>query len=360
MKKIVVNGANGYVGSNFIHQLLKEGYSVIALVRTRDEEPAFDRMLAALREKSVVDELSTENLEVYPYRLLDENFALPPDILSGIFSGEVDYFHFAASLKFDARSREEIFAINLDGLRNSIEIFLRYTSAASRFFFIGTAYSCGILDKKYEEEFYENKDIEHFRNYYEQSKRYGENLVREYIEHKNLDAHIIRLSQVVGDKKTGVTNTDYGIFDFAKKIQELSRQHPGEEIRVIADPVSTQNLIPIDTVVADLIAVLESEEVPDIMNFVSKKPMTNYQILEILNELLPVKLIPQIEVEEESMNRLERAVAAGMSFTGSYIDTNIDFDTAKRDSVIRSKNHVMDRQAVYDMLSYYLHHRTNG
>lgn len=55
MKKIVIAGANSFVASHFVHELLVQGFDVIALVRgssdqvgTRSNEPGFDRYNAEL------------------------------------------------------------------------------------------------------------------------------------------------------------------------------------------------------------------------------------------------------------------------------------------------------------------------
>src|SRR5690625_7575781 len=111
-----------------------------------------------------------------------------------------------------------------------MDVFLQCASPNSRFFFISTAYTCGKTEERFEERFYANADISHFRNYYEQSKRFAENLVKEYIEQKSLKAHILRLSQVVGNIKTGVTKTNYGIFDFVKELYNLLKGYQGSPI----------------------------------------------------------------------------------------------------------------------------------
>jgi nucleoside-diphosphate-sugar epimerase len=254
MKKIVINGANGYVASNFIVKLLQQNYSVIALARSNAKQSAEARMKEALLDMNEGEELDFSNLEVQDYSLFETDFALQKQELQHIFDGEIDYFHFAASLKFDIKSKEEIFGTNLQGVTNSVDTFLKYTKSSSRFFFVSTAYSCGRIEGTFEERFYENAEIDAFRNYYEQSKRYAENVIKNYIDEKGLNACILRLSQVVGNNETGITKTDYGIFDFSKRIQNIALKYPNRKVRIKVDPESTQNLIPIDTVVSYLMS----------------------------------------------------------------------------------------------------------
>lgn len=354
MKKVIINGANGYVASNFINELLEEDYQVIALARSNAKYSAKERMSAALLEMNDGEKINFDKLSVYNYSLFKENFGLSKIELMEIFSGDVDYFHFAASLKFDTKSKEEIFGTNLEGLTNSIETFQKYTDAKSRFFFVSTAYSCGKISGTFYERFYENAEIEEFRNYYEQSKRFAENVVKNYMEQQNLNACILRLSQVVGNNETGVTKTDYGIFDFSRRIQSLANKYPNRTIRIKVDPDSTQNLIPIDTTVTYLMSCVQVEEVPTILNLISKTSVKNADLLDSLCELLPINLIYDNNLPREDMDSLERIVSVGMSFTGAYADTNISFDTTNLDKIVSKDINEVSPESVRQMLEYFL------
>lgn len=354
MKRIIINGANGYVAANFINELLLNNYEVIALVRESKKQLPSERMKNALAEVNDGKYTKPENLQVYGYSLLEENFSLPEKELTDIFSKSSDYFHFAASLKYDFKSRGEIFETNLLGVENSINVFSKYASRDSRFFFVSTVYSCGRISDLFLENFYENEDISSFRNYYEQSKRWAENIVREHIEDKHLNGHVLRLSQVVGNNKTGVTKTDYGIFDFAKRIYGLSNKYPDQTIRVRIDPDSTQNLISIDTVTDYLLQIVEVGQLPAIMNLVANKPQKNIYVVNSLNKLLPVKIIPDKLLETTAMTTLERMVSIGMSFTGSYAETNLSFDTKNLDKITEPGINEVDEDSVFQMLEYFI------
>jgi len=354
MKRIIINGANGYVASNFINELLLNNYEVIALVRESKKQLPSERMGNALAEINDGKYTKPENLQVYGYSLIEENFSLSEKVLTDIFSKSSDYFHFAASLKYDFKSRGEIFETNLMGVENSINVFSKYGSMNSRFFFVSTVYSCGRISDLFLEDFYENEDISSFRNYYEQSKRWAENIVREHIEDKHLNGHVLRLSQVVGNNKTGVTKTDYGIFDFAKRIYDLSNKHPDQTIRVRIDPDSTQNLISIDTVTDYLLKILEVEQLPVITNLAAKKSQKNIDIVNSLNKLLPVKIIPDKLLETTAMTALERMVSIGMSFTGSYAETNLWVDTKNLDKIAETGINEIDEYSIFQMLKYFI------
>lgn len=354
MKRIIINGANGYVASHFINELLINNYEVYALVRESKKYSAYNRMKDALTEINEGVDVMSENIRVYNYSLLHENFSIPENHLKDIFSQEVDYFHFAASLKYDLKSKNEIFKTNLDGLENSLKIFSKYASSTSRFFFISTAYSCGNFSGVFKETFYDNEDISSFRNYYEQSKRFAENIIKKQIKMTNLNAHILRLSQVVGNNKSGVTMTDYGIFDFAKRIHRLANRYPNNTVRVRVDPESTQNLIPIDNVINYLMRAVELQTLPVIMNFIAKNSIKNIHIINTLCKLLPITIIPEKYIEQANMDAFERMISMGMSFTGSYAGTNILFDTKHLNQVVLSGNNEPNEETINKMLKYFI------
>lgn len=354
MKRIIINGANGYVASNFINELLQLNYEVVALVRGSKNRSAEDRMISALSDINQDQFKKPANLTILDYSLLDKNFGLPAETANEIFSAEVDYYHFAASLKYDFKSRDEIFQTNLDGVENSVRVFSDLASASSRFFFVSTAYSCGTMEGVFEEKFYDNAEIESFRNYYEQSKRFAENMIKKHMDEEGLNAYILRLSQVVGHNKSGLTVTDYGIFDFSKRINKLARRNPDRTLRVKVDPKATQNLIPIDTVVSYLTKTVAKADLPRIFNMVAKQGVKNEDILNSLNSLIPIKLIGDINIDQSEMDAYERIISIGMSFTSSYTDTDLQFDTTNLDALVGDYSNEANAESIHRMLEYFL------
>ncbi|MFW5831734.1 MAG: SDR family oxidoreductase [Prolixibacteraceae bacterium] len=355
MKKIIVNGANGYVASHFINELLLQNYQVVALVRESGNCSSAERMKKALAETYYRQVADTKNLEVYNYSLLERNFGLSPEEQKTVFSGDFDFFHFAASLKYHASDKEEIFKININGLENSIHTFLKHSASSSRFFFVSTAYSCGKFTGVYKEQFYANADIQNFRNYYEQSKRFAENTLKKYIDESRLNGHVLRLSQVVGHNQSGVTPTEYGVFDFAKRIQGISAKYPHKTVRLRINPGSTQNLISIDSTVEYLMKILKEDQLPVIINLVGRENMKNKEIINSICNLLPIKIIQKKELETDKLNSLERIVAAGMAFTGVYANLDLKFDSKNLDKIVSANGNEVTAQSLHKMLDYFFH-----
>lgn len=356
MKQIVVNGANGYVASHFICEMLNRGHRVIALARENEKQSARERVEQAILDTGQGEIQNGHNLRVFGYSLLAENFSIPVGDLEAMFRPDADFFHFAASLKFDFNSESEILRTNVAGVENSIEVFQKYATENSRFFLIGTAYSCGNFRGVFEEKFYPDEVSSAFRNYYEYSKRLAENLVKRKMEAYGIRAHIIRLAQVVGDNETGVTTTDYGVFDFAKRLSAISRRYPDESVRIKVDPTGTQTLIAINTVVNYLRQSVDANELPIIMNFVPGRSIQNIHIINTLNDLLALTIIPKIELNPEDLTGLEKLVSAAMAFTGEYTTINLNFDTSQRDKVIVPEEHGIDEETIAHMLNYFVTH----
>ncbi len=76
MRKIIVNGANGYVASHFIHELLNKKPDIFALVRKSGEQSSVNRMNTVLAEINNAQKLESKHLHVFNYNLTDEDFSL--------------------------------------------------------------------------------------------------------------------------------------------------------------------------------------------------------------------------------------------------------------------------------------------
>jgi nucleoside-diphosphate-sugar epimerase len=157
MQKIVINGANGFVASHFIRELLEKDFQVFALVRNGEKISAQQRMENVLQEIDRENNLNFKNLKTFNYSFMENDYSLEKEETEAIFNDKVTFFHFAACLKFSAKDKNEIFETNVDGLKNSIRVFQKNARAGSRFFFISTAYSCGKFSGLFEEKFYPNQ-----------------------------------------------------------------------------------------------------------------------------------------------------------------------------------------------------------
>ena len=58
------------------------------------------------------------------------------------------------------------------------------------------------------------------------------------------------------------------------------------------------------------------------------------------------------------MSALERIIFAGMTFTGSYINTNLQFDTSNLDKILIVDGNKVNEDSIHKMLEYFIDNLT--
>jgi len=126
------------------------------------------------------------------------------------FSKEVDtIFHCAAFMSFDKERKGELFKQNVGGTKNVLEFALKL--GIPSFHYLSTAYLCGReLDVEITEEKLDRPAV--FNNPYEETKFEAEKIVREYKDRYGMTVNIYRPSIIVGDSKSGRTQSLFGYY----------------------------------------------------------------------------------------------------------------------------------------------------
>ena len=107
-----------------------------------------------------------------------------------------------------------------------------------------------------------------------------------------------------------------------------------------------------------LLRVVEVKYVPVIMNFIAKKQIKNIHIIKSINKLLPINIVPEKQFTRHEMSALERIIFAGMTFTGSYINTNLQFDTSNLDKILIVDGNKVNEDSIHKMLEYFIDNLT--
>lgn len=169
IKKILVTGASGFIGTNLVGALIKKGYQVRTLIRDPDRASELKEMGADLIRGDV------NNLE---------------SLNRGVFGVDA-VFHLAATLGYFGIPKELFFKTNVEGTKNILEACL--ANHVKRFIHCSTT---GVLGPHRGKSFDESQPYNP-TNIYEQTKCQGEIMAKDYLR-KGLAVTIIRPAFVYG------------------------------------------------------------------------------------------------------------------------------------------------------------------
>lgn len=93
---------------------------------------------------------------------------------------------------------------------------------------------------------------------------------------------------------------------------------------------------------------------PEILNFASRRSLKNDEIIESVSKLLPVEIQALKDLDKQRLNRKERMIATGMSFTGVYAKINLKFDTANLEKTISVNGNEITTKSLHRMIEYFV------
>lgn len=190
MKRIILTGGTGFIGSHIAAELLTQGHFVYFLARSHSSIPADERVLRALAPLTL--------LRRDRYKVIDGDLISPLDHLAPENIDEA--WHCAASLSFKDEDEIETLAINVDGTEKFLGLLTRI--GTKRLHFISTAYI------SYSEP----------NNPYEKSKAKAEIAVKKWSARNKSGVTIYRPSIIVGNSKTGFASKFNGYYTCARAI----------------------------------------------------------------------------------------------------------------------------------------------
>ena len=158
MKKVLVTGANGLLGSNVVLELLKKGFEVRALLRNSNsflipEQP---------------------ELEVFIGDITNE------ELVRNALFGCHYVIHAAANTDMSLLHFEAYHKINVEGTLNVLKASL--VNNVKRFVYVGTANSFETGSKKFPGDENQTIDVDEVKSFYSRSKTTAQNLVLSYAD----------------------------------------------------------------------------------------------------------------------------------------------------------------------------------
>jgi len=256
MSRILVTGAAGFLGSHLCDQLLEEGYNVIGMDnrvsgQTENLDNALEHSRFSFYEHDV-----TEFIHV---------------------SGDLDAVLHLASLASPVFYRDyPIKTLKVGALGTHKTLGLAREKNAT-YLFTSTSEVYGDPEVNPQPEDYRgNVDPYGPRSCYDESKRYGESLVRAYREKHDLDVRVARIFNTYGPRMR---------IDDGRVIPNFVKQAlTGKDLTVYGDGKQTRSFCYVSDMIEGLVALLESS-VEEPVNLGNPDERTINELAEIVLEV---------------------------------------------------------------------------
>lgn len=231
MSRILITGAAGFLGSHLTDRLLAKGYEVLGM----------DNRVSG-RTENLNDAFNHERFSFYEH-----------DVTEFIHvSGELDAVMHLASLASPVFYRENpIKTLKVGALGTHKTLGLAKEKDAT-YLFTSTSEVYGDPEVNPQPEDYRgNVDPYGPRSCYDESKRYGESLIRAYHDQHGLDVRVARIFNTYGTRMR---------LDDGRVIPNFVQQAlTGEDLTVYGDGQQTRSFCYVSDMVDGLVALLESE-----------------------------------------------------------------------------------------------------
>lgn len=256
MKRALVTGAAGFVGSHLVDRLIAEGYFVTGL-----------------------DNLITGNLDNLSLARQSKNFEFKNCNVSAnlpSFNEKFDLIFHAASPASPPKYFKypiETMMVNSIGTKNCLDLA---TSDGARFIYFSTSEVYGDpLEHPQREDYWGNVNPIGPRSIYDEAKRFGEALVAQYVRDKKVDGGIVRIFNTYGPR--------LDLFD-GRVVSTFIRQARNREILTVnGDGTQTRSFCYVTDLVEGIFLMAKSSEFGPI-NLGNPNEMTlNELVIEVNN-----------------------------------------------------------------------------
>jgi nucleoside-diphosphate-sugar epimerase len=333
-----VTGATGFVGSNLVLELLLQSDAhIYALVRPGRESGSVRLRKALMGSAQAAGYGWTLN------RAVEERFHAVEGNIGEEFCGVdafrlprlTQFWHAAASLRFEERYADEIYRTNVEGTRNALALAQR--CGLERYFnYVSTAYVAGRRTGLVAEDVRYGHQT---NNHYESSKIRAEMLVS---EERHLATRIYRPSVVIGHSRThavasGFTGL-YGCMRRALRLSQIMRRLQDglaekTDLQVYAEPDSEMNLIPVDVVARQMVRISRSNAQEKVYHITHPAPPAFGDVASLMFQELNLK--PPVFVRDKScFTWVDRKLDEALGFYRFYFHGDRHFDRRNSDRVL--------------------------
>ena len=256
MKRALVTGAAGFVGSHLVDRLIAEGYFVTGL----------DNLITG-----ILDNLSlARQSKNFEFKNCDISANLPS------FNQKFDLIFHAASPASPPKYFKypiETMMVNSVGTKNCLDLA---TSDGARFIYFSTSEIYGDpLEHPQREDYWGNVNPIGPRSIYDEAKRFGEALVAQYVRDKKVDGGIVRIFNTYGPR--------LDLFDGRVVSTFIRQARNRESLTVNGDGTQTRSFCYVTDLVEGIFLMARSSEFGPI-NLGNPNEMTlNELVIEVNN-----------------------------------------------------------------------------
>ena len=280
--------------------------------------------------------------------------------------GELDgldvhqFWHSAASLRFEDRYSDEIFAINRDGAQQALPLAARLKVDA--FNYMSTAYVGGASEGTVLEQ---ASSVDKTNNLYEQSKVAAEELVA---SQPGMGIRIFRPSIVVGHSRTYAATNFTGMYGFLRKLYGfhgmMARTQEAllrsTELQIKATGSVPLNIVPIDSVVGEAVTLMLTAPAapgePAYYHLTNPTPPLVGDVLNLMFGLLSMSE-PRLVDGPDDFTWLDEKFNGRIDFYRSYLRGHKVFDRTHTDAYLEPgipDAYRMQRDDVHAYCDWYL------
>ncbi|MDP2228293.1 MAG: alpha/beta fold hydrolase, partial [Moraxellaceae bacterium] len=254
-----------------------------------------------------------------------EACGIDDDLCTGSLRHVKEFWHFAASLEFDAERSAHIERQNVVGVVNAVNLAQRL--GVERFIYISTAYTCGIKTGRIPEELHPEEGP--FNNFYEETKCKAEHLVSRLCSENGMALTILRPAIVIGDSTTfRPGGSETGLYGFIRELSMIapSLQATRRQVRIKGLPTTRPNFIPVNHLVEDIFSLVTEHGIATgIYHLTSSGGVTSAQAVDHISAELDINNLSVTNVDEATMSPIERLLSGKTKFYSAYLEKQKDF-----------------------------------
>ncbi len=290
---------------------LRSGMHVHALARSTAEGSAQERVRRAVLEAQAE---TLQGLTVIEGDITEDGLGID----SGLLPSRIGFIlHCAACVEFAPEARQLNQRVNVEGVNRVLRLAKAHRAPLVH---VSTAYVAGLRQGPCMEE--ELEEGQAHRNAYEQSKVSGEKLVREWAISTGIPAMILRPAIVTGDSRKGIAIRFNTIYEMLRAFDLLGPAIGDQEIRIVGNPLTTKNLVPVDYV-ADLAWELITAGRSGTYHLTHPRPLSLCDLKKVFEELFGsngVRFVTDDELKCAAPTRAERICHRAMAGYRSYLN----------------------------------------